>query len=118
VHFQPRLAQQREVHRALAEATDPKLDPDRRAWHRAQAASKPDEAVAAELEESAARAQGLGHLPAGAKQLVVVVPPGRLRKVLGEAGLDRIVAVSETVDLALAEIHDDANTPERVHGRR
>ena len=37
-------------------------------------------------------------------RVAVVVPPGRLRKVLGEAGLDLVVRVSETVDLALAEI--------------
>ena len=62
-------AQRQEVHRVLAEATDPETEPDRRAWHRGHATPSPDESVALELERSALRARARGGIAAAASFL-------------------------------------------------
>lgn len=54
------LALRQRVHAGLAAATDPVTEPDRHAWHRAEAASAPDESVATELEQAARRARHRG----------------------------------------------------------
>lgn len=71
-----------DVHRALADVTDPDRDPDRRAWHRAQATVSPDEDVAADLERSAGRARARGGLVAAAaffEQAALLTPDAARR---------------------------------------
>lgn len=73
--------ERREVHRALAVATDPASDPDRHAWHLAHAAQRPDDGLADELERCAPRASDRAGVAASAAFLewaaLLTSDPGR-----------------------------------------
>ena len=96
------IAARRAVHGALAAATDPDADPDRRAWHRAHAVTAPDEAVAADLIDSAGRAERRGGVAAAAafleRSVTFTVDPGeRASRALAAAA-----AKFESADFASA----------------
>jgi DNA-binding CsgD family transcriptional regulator len=95
------------VHAALADATDPERDPDRRAWHRARATPWPDEDVATELERSAGRAQARGGLSAAAAFLERAAalspdPAHRARRTLEAAEAKQIAGAPQAATALLA----------------
>ncbi len=107
------VQQRRAVHLALAEATDAQADPDRRAWHLAQACTAPDEAVAMELERSAARAQARGGLGAAAAFLergatLSPDPARRAARLLAAAGAKREAGALDAALRLLSAVDVDA----------
>ncbi|GLZ16199.1 transcriptional regulator [Actinomadura sp. NBRC 104425] len=97
----------RAVHRALAEATDPATDPERRAWHHAQSVLVPDESVAAALEEAVPRARARGGLAAAGAFLTRACaltpdPARRASRALAAARIESRAGAVEAASALLA----------------
>ncbi|MDA0167059.1 AAA family ATPase [Solirubrobacter ginsenosidimutans] len=116
--------ERRIVHAALAEASDPIRAADRRAWHRALAASEPDEEVAAELERSAGRAHVRGGFAAAATLLERAVeltpdPASRAQRALAAADTKLLSEDSDAALRLLGQAEAGPLTPlARAHGRQ
>jgi DNA-binding CsgD family transcriptional regulator len=110
------LRDRRAAHRALAQATHPGTDPDRRAWHQAQAVLEPDEGAAAGLERAAGRAEARGGLAAAAaflERAANVTPDaaGRAVRTLAAAEIMLLAgepcATEKLLDVTAAEALDE-----------
>ena len=117
------LSSRRRAHAALANATDPVRDPDRRAWHLADAADGPDEQVAAGLEQSAGRARARGGWVSGAvflERAAELTPEAgqRARRLL-DASAARLLVGEATIARTLVEeatpLVTDSLTRARAH---
>ncbi len=93
--------ERRRVHQALAQATDPELDPERHAWHRARSTLGPDEEVAAELAHAAVRARARGGLAAAAAFL----EQAATRSLAGRSRTERALAAAD-LQCALGALED------------
>ena len=104
-----------DVHHALAQVTDPIVDPDRRAWHRANATVTQDDEIALELERSADRAKSRGGLLAAAALLeraarLTTDPVQRADRRLAAAAARRDAgALEAALELLPAVVADDAS---------
>jgi DNA-binding CsgD family transcriptional regulator len=107
------LADRQAVHRALADATDAQADPDRRAWHRAQAALGADEDLAAELVCSAERAQARGGLAAAAAFLerAAALTPDRGRRARRALAAAQAKYLAGSPQAALTLLESAASAP-------
>ena len=90
----------RRAHAALAAATDPQADPDRRAWHHGQSVLGTDEEAAAALERSADRALARGGFGAAAAFLCRATdlsrePAHRARRALDAANAQHCAGMHE-----------------------
>ncbi|MFI5612133.1 AAA family ATPase [Amycolatopsis sp. NPDC051903] len=114
-------AQRRSAHRALAQVISPDGDADRRAWHAARAAERPDEDVAAELERSACRSQSRGGLAAAAAMLERAVeltpdPHVRTERALNAAQVTHVAGVPEDA-LRLVSVAEAGPMGKLAHAR-